>query len=94
MTDRLIVRRGYILSQLFLIRMSLSKPIIILIVIIIITIVIYAKKCWGDFDQCGGDFEIGANLLNVGTILHWGDLTRYPTWYEPSNQNIGFYREG
>jgi hypothetical protein len=36
-----------ILSQLFLIRMSLSKPIII--VIIILTIIIYTKKCWGHF---------------------------------------------
>jgi len=33
----------YILSQLLLIRMSFSKPIII--IVIIITIIIYNKKC-------------------------------------------------
>ena len=61
----LIVYNMYILSQLLLIRMSLSKPIII--VVIIITIIIYNKKCWGDF-VCGG-FEVGASLLTIRAIL-------------------------
>jgi hypothetical protein len=40
---------GYELAMvLVVVYLSLSKPIII--VIIILTIIIYTKKCWGDFE--------------------------------------------
>jgi hypothetical protein len=45
--------------------MSFSKPIII--VVIIITIIIYNKKCWGDFVR--GGFEVGESLLTIRAIL-------------------------
>ena len=45
--------------------MSFSKPIII--VVIIITIIIYNKKCWGDFVR--GGYEVGASLLTIRAIL-------------------------
>jgi hypothetical protein len=45
--------------------MSFSKPIII--VVIIITIIIYNKKCWGDF--VWGGFEVEPSLLTIKAIL-------------------------
>ena len=70
-----------ILSQLFLIRMSLSK------LIIIITIIYLFLNVWTILINVGailygGNFEIGAILINVGSILtgailQWGDLTRH-----------------
>jgi hypothetical protein len=45
--------------------MSFSKPIII--VVIIITIIIYNKKCWGDF--VWGGFAVEASLLTIRAML-------------------------